>query len=112
MLSADQLDEFATEGYLVVRGLVPADAVAAANAAVDRLIERDPLPAGHIGNHAYMGLADPVLLGLQTTTPILAAAEALTGADTLDPAEALQVALSIPPWLHAPAGTTSTALSA
>jgi hypothetical protein len=52
-LSEEQLREFGERGYVVVRGVIPAAALAAANAAIDRLVAESPPRPGHTGQLFY-----------------------------------------------------------
>jgi len=105
ILTPQQIRRFADEGYLVVPGLVPQGGIAAANAAIDRLVAEKPPPTGHIGSYALVEKppeSRPELLGLLTRTPAYAIAEQLTAAGGLSGPSHVQVALTYPPYRHRP----------
>jgi hypothetical protein len=104
MLDRSQIAEFAERGFLVLPQVVPPDEVAAAAAAIDDLIERDPPGPGVRGPHNYFPAAGqaPGLAALLTASPAFGLAEALTGPGTLEPPGQVQVALNIPPFPHRP----------
>ncbi|MBV1852026.1 hypothetical protein [Catellatospora tritici] len=104
-LTLDQIRQFGDEGYVVVPRLVPAAGVAAANAAIDRLVAEQPPPEGHLGSYALVEKPperQPALLGLLTHTPAYAIAEQLTAVGGLTGPTHVQVALTYPPYLHRP----------
>lgn len=104
MLERGQVEEFAARGFLVLRQVVPAEVVAAAGRAIDRLVEREPPGADVRGPHFFFPAAAdaPELAALLTGSPAFGLAEALTGAGTLDVPGQVQVALNIPPFPHRP----------
>ncbi len=104
MLDPEQLDEFAERGFLVLPGVVPADTVNAASAAIDELIRRDPPGPEVRGPYNYFPEAGqaPALAALLTGSPAFGAAESLTGPGTLEHPWQVQVALNIPPFPHRP----------
>jgi len=53
MLSVRQLIEFGTEGFIVVRGLVPEALLAAADQEIDELLDVEPCPEDVRGKHSY-----------------------------------------------------------
>ena len=103
-LTTEQLRGFGRDGYLLIPGLVPPDAVAAANAAIDALIAERPPPEGIVGQHSYMERppAQPTLFGLLLDTPAYGIAEQLTAAGGLTGPSHAQVALTFPPYRHIP----------
>lgn len=102
-LSQDQVRRFADDGFLVASGLVDADRVAAALAAVDGLVATSPPPPGHVGHRFYWNQQAAPLLATLSETPAWDAARQLTGDDLLAPPE-VQVALTYPPYAHRPGG--------
>jgi hypothetical protein len=104
MLNREQTDEFAERGFLVLPGVVPPDVMAAASAAIDELIERDPPGPEVRGPYNYFPEAAraPALAALLADSPAFGLAESLTGAGTLDRPWQVQVALNLPPVPHRP----------
>ena len=52
-LSQSELCEFGERGYVVVRDVIPPETLAAASAAIDRLVEEHPPRPGHVGQQFY-----------------------------------------------------------
>jgi hypothetical protein len=104
VLSRGQVEEFAERGFLVLPRVVPDGAVAAAERAIDELIEREPPGADVRGPFNYFPAAvqAPALAALFSGSPAFGLAEGLTGAGTLEPPGQVQVALNIPPFAHRP----------
>ncbi len=104
MLDRGQVAEFAERGFLLLPQVVPPDVLAAASAAIDDLIERNPPGPDVRGPHHYFPAAAqvPALAALLTGSPAFGLAEALTGPGTLQPPGQVQVALNIPPFPHRP----------
>jgi hypothetical protein len=104
VLSAEQVEEFAARGFVVLPGVVPEDLVSAAAKAIDGLIEREPPGADVRGPYNYFRptAEAPELAGLLTGSPAFGLAEELTGAGTLEVPGQVQVALNIPPFPHRP----------
>ena len=71
MLDRGQLEEFGERGFLVLRRAVPPVLVAAASAAIDELVEREPPGADVRGPHNYFPEAAraPALAALLTGSP-------------------------------------------
>jgi len=106
-LSESDLREFGARGYIVVRNVIPRDALVAASTTIDRLIEESPPPAGHVGHHFYWETASHggPLPGLFYDTPLRDAARSLVAPGEIDLAfDHVQVALNIPPFSHRPGG--------
>ena len=104
MLSDEQLREFAEQGYVVIRGAVPADLVAAASQRIDEIVAADP-PGGDVrGNHFYWLKAseEPALIAPLAEESVFARAEALVAPGKLDVPWQVQLALNIPPHSHRP----------
>jgi hypothetical protein len=53
VLSERQLNDFATDGYIVVPGVAPEELLAAADTEVDATLAPDPPPSGSLGPHFY-----------------------------------------------------------
>jgi hypothetical protein len=107
VLSSEELRGFATDGYIVLPGVVPEHVLAAADAEIDGVIAEEPPPPGTVGNHFYF----------LSPTRLPAADAALRGSTALQTAEQLvwphrlghgldhiQIALNIPPYKHRPGG--------
>jgi hypothetical protein len=103
-LDQGQLEEFAGRGFLLLPQVVPPDVVAAASAAIDKLIKHDPPGPQVRGPHNYFPEAKqaPALAALLTGSPAFGLAQALTGPDTLEVPWQVQVALNVPPFDHRP----------
>jgi hypothetical protein len=104
ILSDADKREFAERGYVVVRGVVSADAVAAGMRVIDDAIREAPPPDGHRGHHFYWPRLTPrhSLLGLLVDTGALAVAEALIHPGRFERPTQAQTALNIPPYPHRP----------
>jgi len=104
VLSRGQVEEFAERGFLVLRGVVPREVVAAAAETIDRLTEREPPGDDVRGPFNYFPEAAraPELAALLMRSRAFGLAEALTGAGTLVAPWQAQVALNIPPFPHRP----------
>jgi hypothetical protein len=100
----DSIRQFGRDGYLVVPGLVPPEAVTDANAAIDALIAADPPPEGITGHHFYFERIEdqPALVRLLTGTRAYSMAEQLTARGALEGPPDVQVALTFPPYRHQP----------
>jgi hypothetical protein len=106
-LSTEQLQQFATDGFVVVPGVVDESHLIAADGEIDRLIETEPPPATATGKHFWflrpsrLPAADAAL----RASPALALAEQLTAPAPLDLGlHHIQVALNIPPQPLRPGG--------
>jgi hypothetical protein len=49
-LSEPELREFGIHGYVVVRDVIPPAILAAASRAIERLVDEQPPPEGHVGH--------------------------------------------------------------
>ena len=91
----------------MVRNVIPPPILATASAAIDRLLEEQPPPQGHVGHHFYWlsTLAGGPLPALFYDTQFRSLAQSL-----IDPGEIeiafnqVQVALNVPPFSHRPGG--------
>lgn len=104
MWSGDDLRDFARDGYLLARDVIPAPVRAAALARIDALLADRPPAPGHTGHHFYFEDAggEPELLGLLTGTRAWELAGALTHPRPLQAPSQVQVALTFPPYPHRP----------
>src|SRR3546814_8059332 len=105
MLDDEQLRHFASEGYVVVPGVVDEALLDAADAEVDGLVTEAPAPEGTVGAHFHFVSPDrlPACDAALRDTGALAVAEELVAPHRLDHAhDHIQVALSIPPHPHRP----------
>jgi hypothetical protein len=104
MWSDSDLRAFARDGYLLARGVVPAQAQAAALARIDALLADRPPAPGLTGHHFYFEDArdEPALLGLLTETPAWERAAGLTRPRPLRIPSQVQVALTFPPFPRRP----------
>lgn len=106
MLSKEQLKEFGERGFIVVPGVAAADTVRQAHQRIDELLETDPPPEGHVGNHFYFPAAadEPDLIAPLTTGDPSGFdyAQALAATGVLKEPRQVQVALNIPPFSHRP----------
>src|ERR1700722_11719410 len=103
VLSSEQLRCFATDGYLVVPGIVPEDLLAAADSEIDGVVRRDPPPPQTRGHHFYfLPPADlPAAHDALCRSEALAVAEELVRPHRLDHGlDHIQVALNISPYKH------------
>lgn len=108
-LTIDDLRHFASEGYLVLRGVVPEALLAGADAEIDAFIadvkpdEGDRGP----GQNAWFTASNrlPRCDEVLRRSPALAIARELVAPNTLDHAhDDIQVATTVPPWSHIPGG--------
>ncbi len=105
MLTEDELRTFATDGFVVVPGVVPEPLLAAADAEIDALAASDPPPPGTVGQHFWflppgrLPAADAAL----RASPALGIADELVAPRHVDHAlDHIQIALNIPPFPHRP----------
>jgi ectoine hydroxylase-related dioxygenase (phytanoyl-CoA dioxygenase family) len=106
MLSRQQKQAFAEEGYLVVPQCVPRPMIDAARREVADRLARDPPPAGRFGPHPLflpVNLPEPLCRPL-FGSPALAAAESLITPGRFEPPDQVQISLNIPPFRHRPGG--------
>ena len=104
-LSELQLREFGTRGYIILRNVIPRPILAAASAAIDRLIDEQPPPEGYVGHHFYWlsSLDGGPLPGLFYNTPLRSLSQSLIAPGKIEIAfDQVQVALNIPPFSHRP----------
>ncbi|HMG40991.1 MAG TPA: phytanoyl-CoA dioxygenase family protein [Acidimicrobiales bacterium] len=105
MLTDDQRRQFATDGFVLVPGVVDEALLRAADAEVDELVAGSPAPAGTVGPHFYFLPPDqlPAADTALRDSGALALADTLVAPHHLDHASAhVQAALNIPPYLHRP----------
>lgn len=105
VLTDDQFRQFATDGYIVVPGVVREELLARADAEVDERIASEPPPATTVGPHfwflppARLPAADAAL----RSSGALALGDQLTAPLHLDlELDHIQVALTVPPYPHLP----------
>jgi hypothetical protein len=106
-LSESELREFGIRGYVILRDVIPAATLAAASTAIDRLIDEQSPPAGHVGHHFYWpsSLVAGPLPGLFYETPLRSLAQSLIDPGGIEIAfNQVQVVLNIPPFSHRPGG--------
>ena len=107
VLSTEQLQRFATDGYVLVPGAVSEDRLAAADSEVDQVVENDPPPEGTLGAHFYFlpPAQLPAAAAALRQSGGLALAEQLVAPHRLhDAFDHIQVALNIPPYSRRPGG--------
>src|SRR3546814_327161 len=95
MLDDEQLRHFASEGYVVVPGVVDEALLDAADAEVDGLVTEAPAPEGTVGAHFHFVSPDrlPACDAALRDTGALAVAEELVAPHRLDHAhDHIQVA--------------------
>jgi hypothetical protein len=105
MLTDEQRRKFATDGFVVIPGVVDGGLLRAADAEVDELIASSPTPAGTVGPHFHFLPPDqlPTANATLRDSGALALADELVAPHHLDHALAhIQVALNIPPYSHRP----------
>lgn len=105
MLSDADIERFAVDGYLVVRGVVPERVLSELDVEVDALVAGAPPPAGKVGFHHYF--EDPARLPAASRAlrdgGVLALAGELVAPLAIDLAfDHIQVATSIHGWDHEP----------
>lgn len=106
MLSRQQRQAFAEQGYVVVPQVVPRPLIEAARREIESRLEREPPPAGHAGPYMLF-LTEPMpdaLLTLLSGSPALKAAESLIAPGKIEPPDQVQVSLNFPPFQHRPGG--------
>lgn len=108
-LTDEQLRQFASDGYLLVRNVVPEPLLAAADAEIDRFIadvapdegDRGPGQNAWFTASNQLPRSDDVL----RRSPALAMAKELVAPNALDHAhDDIQIATTVPPWSHIPGG--------
>jgi hypothetical protein len=107
-ISDQQQTVFRNQGYLVVPGVLDTGQIAVGREIVAALLERDPVPAGHVGFHFLWPRLGPdghPLLDFYRSAGISKLAGQLLRPDlAVDDPEFGQVALTIPPFRHRPGG--------
>lgn len=106
MLSRQQKQAFAEQGYVVAPQVVPRPLIEAARREIESRLASEPVPAGHAGPYMLF-LTDPLpgpLLALLSGSPALKTAESLIEPGKLEPPDHVQVSLNFPPFLHRPGG--------
>ncbi|MFZ4812076.1 MAG: hypothetical protein ACOYL9_12090 [Ilumatobacteraceae bacterium] len=107
MLSAEQMERFGADGYLVVHNVVPEHLLTELDAEVDALVASAPPPPGKVGFHHYFEhpTALPVAHRALRDGGVLAVAGELVAPHAIDLAfDHIQVATSIYGWDHEPGG--------
>jgi hypothetical protein len=104
VLERGQVAEFAERGFVLLRQVVPPEAVSAASLAIDEMTKREPPGAEVRGpfNYFRTPAEAPQVAALFAGGPAFGLAEELTGAGTLEVPGQAQVALNIPPFGHRP----------
>lgn len=107
VLTDAQKRSFATDGYVVVKGVVPEAQLAAADEEAERMLAAFPPEDGKVGPHFVflppgdLPASDAALRG----SPALAIAEELVAPHRLDHGlDHIQIAWSLPPQRHHPGG--------
>jgi len=106
-LSKAQLQEFGIRGYVIVRNIIPSNVLTAASTTIDGLIDQQPPPKNHVGQHFYWlsTLAGGPLPALFYNTPVRNLARSLIEPGEIEIAfDQVQVALNIPSFSHRPGG--------
>jgi hypothetical protein len=113
-LTDDQLAQFASDGYLVLRKVVPENLLAAADAEIDgAMAERPGESAPGEGQRTwFLPLARlPRCDDVLRRSPVLAMAQELVAPNTIDHAghdgsryDHMQIAITLPGWSHIPGG--------
>ena len=107
VLSSQQLIEFGTEGFIVVRGLVPEALLAAADLEIDGVLRREPPPDDLRGKHFYFKSPQfvPAADAALRDSPSMSFAEQLVAPHRLVHGYGhIQIALNCPPFDHRPGG--------
>lgn len=107
VLSAQQAQRFAADGYVVLPRVVSEQWLADADAEIDGVIAGAPPSADKVGPHFYFRPPDqlPAADAALRRSGAMAAAEQLVAPQHLDHALGhIQVALNIPPYPHRPGG--------
>jgi len=107
MLTAEQLQAFGRDGYVVVRRFVAESMLDELAAEADGLVARQPPPEGKVGFHHYFEhpSALPVADRVLRESGVLGLAGELVAPLAIDLAfDHIQLATSIPGWDHQPGG--------
>ena len=104
MWTAQQLADFARDGYVVAREVVSVELRDNALARIDALLAERPPADGHTGHHFYFEPTadEPELTALLARSGALAWAGALTAPRPITVPPDVQVALTFPPYSHRP----------
>ena len=96
--------EFGERGFVVVPGVLSADAIAAGMAVIDEWVRQAPPPDGHRGHHFYWPRLTPdhPLSRLLVDSGALAVAEELISPGRLVLPSQAQISLNLPPYGHRP----------
>jgi hypothetical protein len=108
-LTDDDVQQFAVDGFLIVRDVVPEALLAAADAEIDGLIEMVTPHEGDLGpgQNAWFPPRSrlPRSEDVLRRSPALDIAQELVSPNTLGHAfDHIQVATTVPPWSHIPGG--------
>lgn len=107
VLTDELVERFATDGYVVVPGVVSERWLASADTEIDDVIAGNPPPEGKAGPHFYFLPPDrlPAADAALHDSGALTAAEGLVAPHRLRHwLDHIQVALNIPPYSHRPGG--------
>lgn len=107
MLSTEEMRNFGSDGFVVVRGVVPEGVLAELDREVDALVAAAPPPPGKVGFHHYFEHPSrlPVAERALRDGGVLALAGELVAPLAIDLAfDHIQVATSIHGWDHEPGG--------
>jgi hypothetical protein len=105
MLTEEQRRKFASDGYVVIPGVVDETLLRAADAEIDELAAVSPAPEGTVGAHFHFLPPDrlPAADRALRDSGALDLADALVAPHHLDHAlDHIQVAVNIPPYPHRP----------
>ena len=105
MLTEEQRRQFASDGYVLLPGVVDETLLRAADAEIDELVAGSPAPAGTVGAHFSFLPPDrlPAADAALRDSGALGLADELVAPHHLDHAlDHIQVALNIPPYPHRP----------
>jgi hypothetical protein len=107
VLSDEQFRQFARDGYVVLRGVIREEFLAAADEEIEAVMAADPPPGDKTGHHFYfmapesLPASDAALLesgALQWAEELVAPLTLVHGTGDI------QIALSLPPYNHRPGG--------
>jgi hypothetical protein len=114
-LTNDDFVHFASEGYVVLRNVVPEDLLAAADVEIDALIAESKPDGGDdvTGQRTWFAARNrlPCCDAVLRNSPALAIARELVSPNTIDHAgvdgsryDHVQIAITVPPCFHVPGG--------
>lgn len=106
MLTQQQKQAFAEQGYVVVPQAVPRPLIETARREIASRVANAPPPTDHCGPYFYF-LVDPLpesLRALLFGSSALQAAESLIAPGTFEAPDHIQISLNIPPFVHRPGG--------